>query len=89
MRGSKEIPTVSGFPKNGKGGVSCRPRIPHLFSGCVLLFTSRVFMSLKLAVGCEKILTLKVAWVVVVSNIFDFHPYLGKIPNLTNIFQMG
>ena len=20
---------------------------------------------------------------------FDFHPYLGKIPNLTNIFQMG
>ena len=26
---------------------------------------------------------------VVVSNIFDFHPYLGKISNLTNIFQMG
>jgi len=26
---------------------------------------------------------------VVVSNIFYFHPYLGKIPNLTNIFQMG
>ena len=25
----------------------------------------------------------------VVSNIFDFHPYLGKISNLTNIFQMG
>ena len=25
----------------------------------------------------------------VVSNIFDFHPYLGKIPILTNIFQMG
>jgi len=23
------------------------------------------------------------------SNIFYFHPYLGKIPNLTNIFQMG
>ena len=20
---------------------------------------------------------------------FYFHPYLGKIPNLTNIFQMG
>ena len=20
---------------------------------------------------------------------FDFHPYLGEIPNLTNIFQMG
>ena len=25
----------------------------------------------------------------VVSNIFYFHPYLGKIPNLTNIFQRG
>ena len=23
------------------------------------------------------------------SNIFDFQPYLGKISNLTNIFQMG
>ena len=26
---------------------------------------------------------------VVVSNIFYFHPYLGKIPILTNIFQLG
>ena len=25
----------------------------------------------------------------VVSNIFSFHPYLGKIPILTNSFQMG
>ena len=25
----------------------------------------------------------------VVSNIFYFHPYLEKMPNLTNIFQMG
>ena len=24
-----------------------------------------------------------------VSNIFYFHPYLGKIPNLINIFHMG
>ena len=23
------------------------------------------------------------------SNIFQFHPYFGKIPILTNIFQMG
>ena len=29
-----------------------------------------------------------VFWVVV-SNILYFHPYLGKIPILTNIFQMG
>ena len=26
---------------------------------------------------------------VVVSKIFYFHPYLGKISNLTNVFQMG
>ena len=26
---------------------------------------------------------------VVVSNMFYFHPYLGKISNLTSIFQMG
>ena len=26
---------------------------------------------------------------VVVSKISYFHPYLGKIPILTNIFQMG
>ena len=31
---------------------------------------------------------VKVSWVVV-SNIFYFHPYLGKIPILTNIFQIG
>ena len=30
----------------------------------------------------------KNSWVVV-SNIFYFHPYLGKIPMLTNIFQRG
>ena len=24
-----------------------------------------------------------------VSKIFNFHPYLGKISNLTNVFQMG
>ena len=28
------------------------------------------------------------SWLVV-SKIFYFHPYLGKIPILTNIFQMG
>ena len=34
--------------------------------------------------GLDKILVL-----VVVSNIFYFHPYLGKSPILTNIFQRG
>ena len=33
--------------------------------------------------------TLQVAFWVVVSNIVYFHLYLGKIPILTNIFQMG
>ena len=31
---------------------------------------------------------LQLNWVVV-SNIFHFHPYLGKWSNLTNIFRMG
>ena len=31
----------------------------------------------------------KMIFWVVVSNIFYFHPYLGKIPILANIFQMG
>ena len=29
-----------------------------------------------------------ITWLVV-SNMFYFHPYLGKISNLTNIFQLG
>ena len=41
-------------------------------------------------VNWEELLELKGIenWVVV-SNIFYFHPYLGKIPILTNIFQRG
>ena len=35
-----------------------------------------------------KTLAIYETWVVV-SNIFCFHPSLGKIPNLTNIFQRG
>ena len=31
----------------------------------------------------------KMTFWVVVSNIFYFYPYLGKIPILTNIFQVG
>ncbi len=34
------------------------------------------------------LVTESLIWVVV-SNIFYVHPYLGKIPILTNIFQMG
>ena len=36
---------------------------------------------------CFNFLTPMDSWVVV-SNMFYFHPYLGKIPILTNIFQM-
>ena len=31
---------------------------------------------------------IEINWVVV-SSVFYFHPYLGKISNLTNIFQLG
>ncbi len=39
-------------------------------------------------VGCSKDKIGVVNWLVV-SNIFYFHPYLGKISILTNIFQRG
>ena len=35
-----------------------------------------------------RFVTHMIYWVVV-SNIFHFYPYLGKISNLTNIFGMG
>ena len=37
---------------------------------------------------CAKSMLQHEGWVVV-SNIFYFHPYLGKIPILTNMFQRG
>ena len=52
----------------------------------VLLFISEVNVS-----PIQYIHDISIAhhyWVVI-SNIFNFHRYLGKIPNLTNIFQMG
>ena len=39
--------------------------------------------------GTKAIPKRSVGFLGVVSNIFYFHPYLGKIPLLTNIFQMG
>ena len=38
---------------------------------------------------CPKKMLERIFDWVVVSNMFYFHPYLGKIPILTNIFQMG
>ena len=49
---------------------------PGLFSGASCYFQGRV-----------KPASFLVS--VVVSNIFYFHPYLGKWSNLTNMFQMG
>ena len=43
--------------------------------------------STKTHLGCIKPIK-KPDWVVVL-NVFYCHPYLGKISNLTNIFQMG
>ena len=40
------------------------------------------------ATSCVQCISQKFVWVVV-SNIFYFHPYLGKWSILTNIFQMG
>ena len=37
--------------------------------------------------GLRNVLKISSSWVV--SNILYFHPYLGKIPNLTHMFQMG
>ena len=36
----------------------------------------------------NEIIYLIIDWVVV-SNMFYFHPYLGKLSNLANIFQVG
>ena len=44
---------------------------------------------LRLMVNWKATKSFRLTFWVVVSNIFYFHPYLGKIPNLTNIFQMG
>ena len=38
---------------------------------------------------CDLSPVLYILYRVVVWDIFYFHPYLGKIPILTNIFQMG
>ena len=35
------------------------------------------------------LLSVPMVFCLVVSNIFSFHPYLGKISNLTNIFHLG
>ena len=66
----------------------------HHFSGVKLLLKLPRFRNRRLKwvdIRPKKSsLTHYKSWAkVVVSKIFDFHPYLGKIPSLTNIFQRG
>ena len=48
---------------------------------CIQLPKNKAKLQSKQASGCR--------YIAGVSNIFYFHPYLGKMSNLTNIFQMG
>ena len=63
---------------------------PTTSSVRILLFTS-----MKSKLSWLSLFLLQCLWQyhyldwVVVSNIFYFHPYLGRWSNLTNIFQMG
>ena len=56
-----------------------RPKIEDIHSFQVWVVCTQIF---------NNPFFLSVNWVVV-SNILYFHPYVGKIPILTNIFQMG
>ena len=51
-------------------------------------FTGGSLRNSGLVAGVKRTVLAYSTWVVV-SNIFYFHPYLGKILILTNIFQMG
>ena len=58
------------------------------FLGILICLTRRSRLYSRCIVGLLTMFTRWEHWVVV-SNMFYFHPYLGKIPILTNIFQMG
>ena len=56
--------------------------VPSTFTTVYIdIYTS----SFQLAQDC----VIQLLYSVVVSIFFNFHPYLGKLPNLTNIFQLG
>ena len=60
----------------------------RLWLGCYR-FGRNSYLDLSRERGGETSQEEKKLILVVVSNIFYFHPYLGKWSNLTNIFQMG
>ncbi len=61
-------------------------RLKWVFSNSIFVFGKNSLVSTGKPKMEDK--NSNLIWVVV-SNIFYFHPYLGKIPNLTNIFQRG
>ena len=72
-----------------------KPMPTHLTKEIRTKRTWAMSESMRLGRGIKQMLSSKQldssvpgSWVVV-SNIFYFHPYLVKIPILTNIFQMG
>ena len=76
-----------------KGVHFCSPNFNFIFSVFIkVLFLKFLFIILfweaQSHVPFCWLIGKKKHWVVV-SNIFYFHHYLGKIPNLTNIFQRG
>ncbi len=95
--GTKLDLNIGGFP--GFGGLIKRAKSTTLQSYAIYLFlqvtdVQENGISLPLfSYGRDKLINLFFGtglhtWVVV-SNIFYFHPYLGKVPILTNIFQRG
>ena len=61
----------------------------HFRNGPWVNYTiASVYGLIQLSAAWLRLGKIQVNWAVV-SNIFYFHPYLGKIPILTNIFQRG
>ncbi len=73
---------------------SVQEQLYFLFAVCNYLLAMMIFLNVfiinfqRWAFDCQELYLQIQIWVVV-SNIFYFHPYLGKWSNLTNIFQMG
>ena len=73
---------------------SCRKPCANGHSQLELLWVYMLVIDPRLVEGAEMAISKDfVLWYLtnylVVSNIFDVHPYLGKWFNLTDIFQMG
>ena len=81
---------ISSGKQNGASAACAELHNARLGNGCV---HDLDFLSVEVLVWTPPLLRIWILqqsgiWVVV-SNIFYFHPYLGKWSHLTNIFQMG